>query len=231
MKKTVFIGTPAYQGQVHVQYALALLDTNELLKANGYEVMIRVPIGGSLLVADRNRLVEMFWQSGADYMLCIDSDLAWDPQAVMRFINADKDFCAGVYPARKGRTFTFRPAVHDDNRIVMCPATKLLKMQYVPAGFMLFKREVIKTMRDKYPELYYSPKDDRSQTESAYCFFDTEVWQGEFWGEDYVFCRRARNAGFDIWCDPTIQFNHDGVCGSLIETLTDDPTKAEKIPS
>lgn len=229
--KSVFIGTPAYEGKVHVQYALALMDTSELLKSIGYEVIIRMPVGGSLLVADRNRLTELFWQSGADYMLCVDSDLAWDPQAVLRFLQTDKDFCAGVYPSRMGKSFTFRPFVYEDGRIMMCEKTNLLKMQYVPAGFMLFKRTVIEKMRDTYPELKYEPKDPRSDDFGAYCFFNTEVYEGEFWGEDYVFCRRVRAAGFDIWVDPTIQFNHAGNCGALIESLTDDPEKAEKPPA
>jgi hypothetical protein len=227
--KTIFIGTPAYEGKVHVQYALALMDTSELLKSIGYDVIVRMPIGGSLLVADRNRLIELFWQSGADYMLCVDSDLAWEPQAVMRFLQTDKDFCAGVYPARQGKNFTFRPFLHEDGRIVMCEKTKLLKMQYIPAGFMLFKREVIAKMRETYPELKYEPKSPRTDDFGAHCFFNTEVYEGEFWGEDYVFCRRAREAGFDIWVDPTINFNHAGICGALIETLTDDPEKADKV--
>jgi hypothetical protein len=61
---------------------------------------------------------------------------------------------------------------------------------------------------------------------SAYCFFDTEVYDGEFWGEDYVFCRRVREAGFDIYVDPLIEFDHAGTVGSLIEILTTDKDKA-----
>jgi len=220
--KKIFIGTPAYDGKVDVPYAMALLDTCELLKSCFYEPIVRVPVSGSLLVAERNRLIEMFWESGADYMLCIDSDLGWNPYSVMRLLNSGKDFCGGVYPGRKGNGFTFRPALQPDKQIEMCPETKLLKMEHIPAGFMLFSRKVIATMREKFPELYYSPKDPRNDSESAFCFFDTEVYEGEFWGEDYVFCRRVREAGFDIWIDPLIEFNHGGTCGALIQSLTTD---------
>jgi hypothetical protein len=226
--KKLFIGTPAYEGKVYVQYAMALIDTCELLKSCGIEPIVRIPVSGSLLVADRNRLIQMFWESNADYMLCIDNDLGWNPYAVMRMLNSGKDFVAGVYPTRQGNGFTFRPKLDDENKIEMCTETKLLQMEYIPAGFMLFSRKVIAEMREKYPELYYSPKDARSQTESAFCFFDTEVWEGEFWGEDYVFCRRVRGAGFDIWVDPLIEFNHAGVCGALIQTLTTDKSKAQE---
>lgn len=222
MNKKIFIGTPAYEGKVYVQYAMALLDTCELLKSVGYDPIVRVPVSGSLLVADRNRLIQMFWESDADYMLCIDSDLGWDPNTVLNMLKFGKDFVAGVYPTRQGKGFTFRPATEADGRIVMCPMTNLLKMEYVPAGFMMFSRKVIATMREQYPELYYSPKDPRSDTEAAYCFFNTELFEGEFWGEDYIFCKRVRDAGFEIWVDPTIQFNHAGVCGALVQALTND---------
>lgn len=226
--KKLFIGTPAYEGKVEVQYAMALLDTCEILRANSIEPVVRVPVCGSLLVADRNRILEMFWQSDADWLLCIDSDLGWDPRVVMRLINSGKDFCGGVYPGRKSNGFTFRPSLEEDGRIIMCPETKLLKMEHIPAGFMLLSRNAIKKMRDKFPELYYSPKDSRSQTESTYCLFNTEVWEGEFWGEDYVFCRRARESGLEIWVDPLIEFNHAGIVGSLIQSLTTDKSLAEK---
>jgi hypothetical protein len=228
LMKKIFIGTPAYEGKVLVQYAMSLLDLCKILELHGFEPIVRIPTCGSLLVADRNRLVEMFWQSGADYMLCIDNDLGFDPRVVLRMIQSRKDFVAGVYPSRDGLGFTFRPALEEDGRIVMCPETKLLKMEYIPAGFMLISRHMIETMRDKYPELWYSPKDPRSLKESAFCFFDTEVYEGEFWGEDYVFCRRARNAGFDIWVDPLIQFDHAGVKGAFIEVLSDKPQSEQQ---
>ena len=47
--------------------------------------------------------------------------------------------------------------------------------------------------------------------------------EGEFWGEDYVFCRRARQAGFKIWIDPSIKLDHAGIVGAFIECLTDNP--------
>jgi hypothetical protein len=223
--KRIFVGTPAYQGQVHVHYAMMLLDLQKIFEMNGYSVNVRLPVGGSLLVADRNRIIQMFWESGDDYLLCIDNDLAFDPNYIIRFIEqmekTDKDFIGGVYPSRDGRGYNFRPSLEKDDRIVQCKETGLLQMQYIPAGCMLMSRNLISKMREHFPELYYSPKDPRSKTESAFCFFDTEVYEGEFWGEDYVFCRRVREAGFDVWVDPTIVFNHAGVKGSLMETLTD----------
>lgn len=227
--KKVFISTPAYEGKVYVQYALSLVDTCTLLLQNNYEPVIRIPTGGSLLVADRNRIIQAFWESECDYLLCLDSDLGWDPRAVIKLLKSGKDFTGGVYPTRQGRGFTFRPTTDESGKIDMCSTTKLLKMEYIPAGFMLLTRKAIKQMREHFQHLYYCPKGSTNPLEAGYCLFDTEVWQGEFWGEDYVFCRRAREAGLDIWVDPLINFDHAGIRGALIEVLTNKPPEEQNV--
>lgn len=214
----VMVATPAYSGNVTIPYALSLSQTIQALSAHGIEVQPHIVASGSLLVAERNRIVQAFWESECTHLLCIDGDLGWPAQAVLAMLDAQKEFVAGVYPARGDqKCFLFRPVTAEDGTIVN--DRHLLKMQYIPAGFMLLTRSVFQKMRDKYPELYYEPKDKRNNPEPGYCFFDTEVFEGEFWGEDFVFCRRARDAGIEIWVDPLIQFDHAGTIGMLTNCL------------
>lgn len=217
--KKIFIATPAFSGQVTVPYALSLAELTLALKANNYDVIPQIVTSGSLLVAERNRLTEAFWQSGCDYMLCIDSDLGYPAQAVLAMLEQNKEFICGIYPARGQdlNAFTFRPVKNEDESLIT--DNHLIKMEYIPAGFMLISRSAIEKMRNKYPELCYCPKYSKDKSESAYCFFDTEIFDGEFWGEDYVFSRRAREAGIDIWCDPLIEFDHAGTRGMLLNVL------------
>ena len=191
--KKVMIATPAYDGSVHVPYAIALSETTMLLLNNGVQVAYNITTSGSLLVAERNRILKLFMQSDATHLLCIDSDLGWVPQFVLKMLLADKEFIAGVYPGRDGKTFTFRTFNNDDSSIV--EENGLLKMQYIPAGFMLMTRSVIEKLMKKFPELYFEPKHESMKKENGWLFFNTELWEGEFWGEDYVFCRKAREAG------------------------------------
>lgn len=219
MNKHVFIITPAYSGKVDVSYSISLMETYNLLKNHGVEVSIQIEPSGSLLVTSRNRLMELFFQSNATHVLCIDSDLGWAPQAVLAMLDVDKDFVVGVYPSRLEQGFMFRPVYNKESRSLITDK-HLIQMEAVPAGFMLIKREVIQKMRDDNPQLYYSPKDPRCNTENTFALFNTELFDGEFWGEDYVFCKRAIESGFEIWADPLIQFNHAGRIGSLAEILT-----------
>jgi hypothetical protein len=227
----LMIATPAYSNSVTSAYAISLSQTILLLNKNLVDVFPLITPSGSLLVAERNRLLEAFWQSDCTHMLCIDSDLGWPAEAVISMLAQNKDFIAGVYPARKLKNkFIFRPVTDQDGALVT--ENHLVKSEYIPAGFMLLTRNCIAKMRNKFPELYYSPKDPRAVTEeSTYCLFDTEVYEGEFWGEDYVFCRRAREAGNEIWVDPLIQFDHAGQVGSLIDTFERCSQDLEKTTS
>lgn len=222
----VMIATPAYSGKVDIPYAVSLAETTVALRLHGIEVVPALKPSGSLLVAERNRLVQEFWDSDCTHMLCVDGDLGWPSQAVLAMLEAKKEFVAGVYPARGvEKTFLFRPVYQENGSIET--DQHLLKMQYIPAGFMLIARPAIAKMREAHPDLRYEPKDPRNNPEAGYCFFNTEVWEGEFWGEDFVFCRKAREAGVDIWVDPLIQFNHAGTVGMLLDVLTTNREEAQ----
>jgi hypothetical protein len=160
-------------------------------------------------------------------MLCIDADLGWPAMAVEAMLNHNQDFVGGCYPARGENVFLFRPEYNADGSIVK-NEQNLLKMNYIPAGFMLIRRNVLEHMMERFPELYFRPKDPKAAKDDGYCFFNTEVRDGEFWGEDFTFCRLVREAGFTIWVDALIEFDHAGTRGMLAQVLTNDPTKSNK---
>jgi hypothetical protein len=41
--------------------------------------------------------------------------------------------------------------------------------------------------------------------------FDFLVTDEGYMGEDFLFCDRARELGFDVWIDPSISLGHMGV--------------------
>lgn len=216
------ISTPAYSGNVNVPYAVALAETVVLLAIHQVKVQINITTSGSLLIAERNRILQMFMDSDCTHLLCIDGDLGWPAQAVLALLQHDVEFVGGVYPSRGGdNSFTFRPKNKEDGSLLKNEKNNLIGMEYIPAGFMLLKRSVIEKMQAKFPELYFEPKAESLKYAKGFCFFNCEVWNGEFWGEDYTFCRKAREAGVDIWVDPFIEFDHAGTRGMLTSVLTE----------
>ena len=216
----IMIATPAYGGKVDVSYSIALADTVHELMSTGIQVVFNIPRSGSLLVAERNRILKNFMDSDCSHLLCVDGDLAWPAKSVLSMIHKNKEFVGGVYPCRGEASFTFRPVLNEDQSIVT--ESNLLKMEYIPAGFMLLQKSMLEKMKTKFPQLYFEPKHESMKINNGWAFFNTEIWDGEFWGEDYYFCRKAREAGVDIWVDPMITFNHAGVIGALIQVLTDN---------
>ena len=220
----ILIATPAYDGKVNIAYAISMAETCTMLTSKGIHLDLFIPHSGSLLCAERNRILKKFLETDATHLLCIDSDLGWPSKAVEAFIAHEVDFVAGVYPARGMKTFMFRPKLNPDQSLVT-NGINLIKMDYIPAGFMFIRREVIEKMIECNPERYFKPKDPSAP--DGHALFNTEVYEGEFWGEDFVFCRLVREAGFDIWVDPNVQFNHDGNIGMLAEVLTNQMQKVE----
>ncbi len=225
MNIKLFIATPAFDGKVNVQYAISLSETVSLLSKSHIQVEYRIVTSGSLLCAERNRLLDAFLKSDCTHILCVDSDIGWPAAAVIGLLSKKEEFIAGCYPARGEKSFLFRPTPREDGSLLVDSSKGLISMQYIPSGFMLLTRNVIQSMIEKYTELKFTPKDPSQ--EEGYALFNTELYEGEFWGEDFVFCRRAREAGFEIWVDPMIQFDHAGNIGMLAEVLTDKPPQEQ----
>jgi hypothetical protein len=221
----VMIATPAFNAQVYIQYMLAFAATSHMLLAHNIMVTPCIVPASSLLVAERNKIIQAFWDSDCTHLLCIDADIGWPPEAVLKLLQDDREFIACCYPARSSRDlFIFRPIFDEKTAIVH--EKDLLKMESVPAGFMLLQRSAIKKMRKAHPHLYYQPKHrDPNDPYHAggYLLFNTEIVDGEFFGEDYIFCKRAADAGVDIWCDPNIPLDHAGKVGALADILSTEP--------
>lgn len=217
--KKIYIGTPAYSGKVNALYALSLVQTAAYLASKNIPSYLSIPTGSSLITAERNRLISDFLKSDCTHMLCIDADMAWKPEDVEKLLNYEKDFVGACYPARLEKKFIFRPCVKEDDSLIT-DGKALIKMNYIPAGFILLSKKLISTMSVVHAKDYYKPKDEKQP--DGYALFNTEVYEEEFWGEDFVFCRKAREAGFDIWVDPLILLNHDGNVGCLAEVISPD---------
>lgn len=225
MNIKVFIATPAFEGKVTLPYAVSLAETRLLLAKNHIDVEYRIVETGSLLCAERNRLIKSFIESDCTHMLCLDADLGWDANAVMALLQSRYDFCGGCYPARGMKAFFFRGAHNEDGALIQ-DGKGFVQMEFICAGFMILSRHCVEKIIADHPETEFAPKDGLSP--SGHALFNTEVVDKEFWGEDYVFCRRARESGFKIWIHPMIQFNHAGNIGSFWELLTQNKEEAQK---
>ena len=148
---------------------------------------------------------------GFESLLFIDSDMMFDPADAIRLFQSDEPIVAGVYAAKKlgnGRINCHFEEGIDDVRIGPW-ADRLYPIRAVGAGFLRIKvsalRHIAKTL-----ELPWCNMAERN----AYPFFQpmVDIVDGVpcYFGEDYAFIRRARQAGLTPVVDTSFRLWHVG---------------------
>jgi hypothetical protein len=162
---------------VHADFAMAYAQL--CLSSAGLPLQLTT-VKSSIVAEARNNGVQLAKNFGADFIFFLDSDMLFPPTALFRLLLHGKDIVGATYTKRVapfeilGTTLAEQPT--------RVPTGELLEMQRIPTGCLLIKMSVF------------------DQLAKPYFRFDTDA-NGAILGEDYVFCDRAREAGFQIWCD------------------------------
>ena len=202
----VMIAIPAYTGVVHMSTMRSLMtDTLELIRRGDTFTLVD-DIGNALIADSRGVIATKFWESDADCLVFVDSDVSWEKGALLRLVDAPVDLCAGVYPGRRD------PIIYplhylDKEELWADPATGLLEVKSVSTGFLKLSRNCIGKMIEAYPDKHYYTAERDKQ---FYPLFDHVFEDGFKWGEDFSFCIRWRKIGGQVWIDPEITMGHVG---------------------
>ena len=188
--------------------AVPSMDTIPALFAQSLALLQRdceVQIGwevGSLVYHARNNLARQALKTDADYVLWLDSDMVFAPDTLIRMLKVckdnDIDFLTAVCFRRKP---PYTPCLFDRLEKVEKGASYTALMS-VPEGLfkvggcgfagVLMASHVLLSVQSKFNGRMFDPMDG--------------------FGEDVSFCWRARQCGYDIWCDSSIEFGHVGNC-------------------
>lgn len=205
--RKLFIAIPAYDGKLNIKTAYNIAALMPQAMQYGVAVTMGDVSGCSIITMARNQLVYEFMQTDATELLFIDSDVIATPEDILRLMaqSGDKDITAGAYPRRsKDKKFFADLYLNEDKDLEFDGS--LMRVERVGTGFMLIQRHVIETMIKNHPEWMYSIK------EKQICgIFDFEIKDGQYVGEDYLFCDRARAEGFKIHIDVDISLPHVGI--------------------
>ena len=157
---------------------------------------------------NREDIVTKALRMKSDYILFIDSDMAFPPDGLTRLLEHKVDIIGANY---NQRSIPIKSVVKLDPECVAEGEVTYVKQsdgivtasfennnepfkcRAVGAGFLLINTKVFK----KIPQPWF--------------FFRPSSHPKGMIGEDVWFCDRAREQGYDIWCDPTIQINHIGI--------------------
>jgi hypothetical protein len=213
----VMIAWPAYDGKLYIDAMLAYMTTAHELASRGCGVGFNARMGSSLIPKCRDEIIHQFLfdenQKIFDYLLCIDSDVIWNPEAVPPMLAAsiahDDAVIFGSYPVKKDEPlFHIEPMEMNGKSIQSGP---LLRVNSGAAGFMLLPRSVLEKMYEAYKdELCYTASGDFASGNKVCSMFMPAIIRDKYRGEDIAFCMRMGKIGIRMYLDPRINLTHVG---------------------
>ena len=210
--KSLFIALPAYDFKVSLKLAVSLARFAQAAPQHGIDIQIGSICGCSVVSRARNLLAQDLLDSTCDYLLFIDSDINFEPEDILRLMAWGSDPKKGIVAAVPRTRSTDKVYIatldHDENNDLTMNGMGLVRAKRVATAFMLVRREVFETLDKAHPEWrYFDARCDRTVP----CIFDFQLKDEGYVGEDFLFCDRAREHGFEVWVDPTITLGHMGV--------------------
>ncbi len=153
-------------------------------------------------------------ENKSDYFMIVDEDISFQPEAIDLLVEDDKPIIGGIYtfksqnPNYVGKVCT---RLFEDTSLVKFDEP--FPVRWLNGGFILVKAEVLLDMIEKYKYLAFDVFADSpmgiKETWSLWC---PSVYHnnGErlFLSEDWAFCQRAREIGYEIWADLRVKLWH-----------------------
>jgi hypothetical protein len=237
--QSLFIGVPAYKGELTVAHTASMLGLFQMLKDHGIASNVHYLSNESLIPRARNRISDIFLhavhgpnKTAYSHHLMLDSDIGFRPSDILVMLALDKEVIGGLYPkkdlnweriwrvARNGAKPEELPSLGVDWAVnFMNPSMDIgepVEVWHLATGMMLVKRHVFERMRDELPEIMYHPMpQDEAKLHAenkAYTFFDTAIDPETryYLSEDWFFSHNCRRLGIKLWGAPWCKTKHVG---------------------
>jgi hypothetical protein len=236
----LLIGTPMYGGMCHKGFVESLLLLQQLCFNLKIRITTKFISNESLITRGRNLINCIFLSDPAfTHLLFIDGDISYNPQSIIRMIEADLDIVCGAYPKKSIQwdkiceLLQYKDIINKDNIDFMSAdyvvnfkqnenkqiyiKNGFAEVLYGGTGFMLIKKDVMISLKNSFPHLKYTNdvggylvKEDMK--DYFYTLFDCAICPktNRYLSEDYLFCQRAIDHGFKIWMDLNCNLIHTG---------------------
>ena len=209
LKPSVYIAMPCYDS-VKIGTMTSIIRLIQQLAKSGISVGINT-MKSPLIHQARNYLSSLFMVSPYTHLLFIDSDVEFQPEAVLRMLVAKKDIICTPYRVKSEDTSKSIYTVDFVKPMIL--ENGLIEIKAGPTGLMLIKKEVFEKIIKNFPELKIKnsvlPEPGKDH-DYYYNFFDFKFKDGYSVGEDVSFCQLVREAGFKIFANTESWTMHHG---------------------
>lgn len=193
LDRTTIVGIPVrpdYQMDARITCTAEAWDRRDGIETH-YEPSFDV-------IEGRDRIVESvkYRIPSPANILFMDSDILPRYQTLDRLYSHDKDIVTGVYPMIHKKEMVWSVSRNDPFEPLKKLPSNPFKVSSCGFGIIMVKFHVFEKLGWPYWKRLYKPG-------------AVEM------GEDIYFCQKAREAGFDIWCDPKVKCNHIKMVGLL----------------
>jgi hypothetical protein len=209
----LFVALPAY-GAVPVPFTQSLI---KLLLAPPAPLVVQFHPGDSLVSRARNNLTAQFLAGDCTHLLFIDTDLIFSVEHIARLLAHDLPIVGGFYPKKQEGNLEWVCNAHVD--FPPPEPNGLQSLRYLGTGFLLVKREVFDLMILTYRDEIEYVADGTGRTEHDLWpvgVFHPPVAAGvspasaRYLSEDWFFCQRALDLGYQVFGDPRVILKHIG---------------------
>ena len=213
----IFVAVLSKDGRVALNFAVSMLATQAALAQHGVGMAMATIDNCTIVGHGRNRLIGQFLLA-QDYthILFIDDDMGWPADAVLRLLAAQEDFVGCTAVRKEGPPARWAAKFKEP---MMIDRRGMIRAEGVGACLLLLTRACVEKMAAANEHLQYKDADTGL---TLYNLFDTELYNGQLQGNDYVFCRRWTDLGGEIWIDTVPMMEHVGTftwAGSLARDL------------
>ena len=212
IKPSVYIAMPCYDS-VKINTMLSVIKLVEQFRYSGVKMGINT-MKSPLIHQARNYLTSVFLTTEYQYLLFIDSDVEFEPDAVFRMLVAKKDIICTPYRVKSEQLdkHIYTVEFKDPKNIPFLPGG-LVELEAGPTGLMLIDRRVFEKIIKNNPDLKIknkaTPTADKS-LEFYYNFFDFGFDNHYATGEDISFCKLAKENDFKIYANTESTTKHHG---------------------
>lgn len=201
MSKVAFC-VPSLNGPT-APFVAALEGSLSLIRAAGWEDCAVEERGCPYISYARATMLRKALDANADVIVFIDYDVSWKPQDLLTLIATEGDVVAGTYRFKTDDEQYMGTWQTDASGYPRLRADGCFLADRVPAGFLKITKAAVDRFMKAHPELIfgvrYSPTVD---------LFNHGVIDGVWYGEDYAFSKRWREAGGEIALIPDLDIDH-----------------------